>query len=521
MNEKIDQLAALQRSGDLSTQDAAELDNLLRHDVQARKRYVAHLLLEHDLREMDELPSEKDSLPSRLVLASLIGLAAAITLGTILLWPKSPPQIPIVETSATEDHFISSVAVVRRASNLADDAIELCQGKVIQPGTIELTSGLLHLDLHNGVSLVVEAPALFEIVSPDLVKLAHGKLRAQVPPPAQGFRIDTESFDVVDLGTEFAVSVSPHGGGELHVIDGEVELYEKSPGNGAAQLLTAGHGMSLDHQGKRSNFTANPTRFADSNTMRENELRQRRRWQKSFDLLAADPDTVALYDFQSVNGRLPNLATHAAKDSEGIVVGCSLAEGRWSDKSALAFGNPSHRVRIKIPGTFDTLTFAAWVKVESLSLIAVPLIQSERTPARSISWDLRNHGKKTIFKAFFGDQNGAGDAKEDRHRYLSDSIAISESQIATWMHFAVTIDNHNRQIIHYTNGIETFRHSIEDPNPLSIGVADLGNWPSRDWAKGTKWEIRHLIGSMGEFLISKRALTTKDIRRLYAAGRPE
>ncbi len=520
MKNRIDQLADLTRRDALTSHDQQELNAILKRDPEARQRFVGHLLLEHDLRELNDLPLPKSSSSTRLLIPSLIGIAAAIAIAFTLFSGNNNTPTQVTENQI-EDSFLTSVAVVRRTSDLGDQSTTLHPGQVLQPGTIELSSGLLQLDLHNGVSLVVEAPANFDIISSDLLHLNHGKVRAHVPPPAQGFRIETSSFDIVDLGTEFAVSLDPDGKGELHVIDGEVELYEKSSSNKKPQLLTAGRGVGLSHQGKHSDFQANPAHFADSKTLLEGSQRQRQRWQKNFTTLANDPDTLALYDFHPSNGILPNLAVHAPQDSEGIIVGCSLGQGRWPDKNALTFHNPSHRVRTKIPGSFDTLTLATWVKVDSLSLVSLPFIQSQRTEGSRISWDLRKRSKINKNTAFFSDQIGETESKENTHKYRSTKAAITEAQLGTWMHFAVTIDNQNRELIHYVNGQILERLPIAEPRTLSIGIADIGNWPSRDWAKGTKWETRHLIGSMGEFLISKRAFPPRDIRRLHAAGRPE
>ncbi|MGJ8695723.1 MAG: LamG-like jellyroll fold domain-containing protein [Verrucomicrobiaceae bacterium] len=520
MKSRIDQLADLTRRDALTADDQQELNALLKRDPEARQRFVGHLLLEHDLRELNELPHDKPANITRFLIPALIGLAAAITLLASFFW-KADVTPPAITDTPGEEPFLTSVAVVRRVSDLGDQSTTLRSGQVIQPGTIEVSSGLLQLDLHNGVSLVVEAPAQFDIISSDLIHLAHGKIRAQVPPPAQGFRIETTSFDIVDLGTEFAISLDSNGKGELHVIDGEVELYQKTSPNKAAQLLTAGHGVGLDHTGKQTKIQVNPANFADSKTLLEGSQRQRLRWQTHFTALAKDPDTVALYDFQPLNGALPNLATNAAPDSQGIIIGCSSVQGRWPDKTALSFSNPSHRVRTKIPGTFDTLTFATWIKVESLSHVSIPLIQSQRTDGRSLTWDLRKKGQLTQALAFFSDVVGGAGHQDQTYKYLSANPALSDSQFGTWIHLAVTIDNHNKQLVHYVNGQILQTLPINTPHPLVIGIADLGNWPSRDWAKGTKWEIRHLIGSMGEFLISQRVFSPRDIRRLHAAGSPE
>ena len=55
------------------------------------------------------------------------------------------------------------------------------------------------------------------------VTIKSGLARAKVPEPAKGFAVKTESGDIVDLGTEFAIKVGK-GGSDVRVLDGEVEL---------------------------------------------------------------------------------------------------------------------------------------------------------------------------------------------------------------------------------------------------------------------------------------------------------
>ncbi|WP_076421021.1 LamG-like jellyroll fold domain-containing protein [Colwellia sp. UCD-KL20] len=90
-------------------------------------------------------------------------------------------------------------------------------------GEIELSEGYSEIKLNNGVVLVLEAPIKLNLKSVDQVILQHGKLVARVPQNAIGFRIDTPSAEIIDLGTEFGVEVSQNGESQVHVIEGEVK----------------------------------------------------------------------------------------------------------------------------------------------------------------------------------------------------------------------------------------------------------------------------------------------------------
>jgi hypothetical protein len=61
---------------------------------------------------------------------------------------------------------------------------------------------------------------------------------------------------------------------------------------------------------------------------------------------------------------------------------------------------------------------------------------------------------------------------------------------------------------------------IETPRTIGVGIVDIGNWPYKEWAAGTDFEVRNLNGVLDEFLIMKRAWTAEEIKELYEIGRP-
>ncbi len=95
-------------------------------------------------------------------------------------------------------------------------------------GSLELESGTAELTFTQGTRVIVEGPALLEVVSARLLRLDRGKLVARVTPRAIGFTVTTPSVDVVDLGTEFGVEVDEKGKTDVHVLEGKVEV---TPGN--------------------------------------------------------------------------------------------------------------------------------------------------------------------------------------------------------------------------------------------------------------------------------------------------
>ncbi len=526
---RVDELAGKLQFSELTDVEQTELDALLLRNPEARHRFVSHLVLENDLYEDASglLSPEVSTIPFKKVFLAPLAIAAALALGVWFLIQTvafTPDRGPSYASVAKKNKILStSVGIIRRVIGVepTDGKIAIHSGALVYPGILNVATGLVQLDLYSGVSLVVEGPAQLDIVNPDKVILYAGKIRANVPPPARGFRLIAGEHELIDLGTEFGVSVDADGVGELHVIEGEVEVLSEKAAEKGAKLLTTGNAVSLNTDGTSPAIPADGGKFQGTKEMKERGSKRFLNWRKAIFMLASDPDTLALFDFSKTeNNRLSNLAEHSGESSEGIVVGCEVGEGRWAEKSSLDFRNASDRVRVKIPGQFEQLTLATWIKAESIELLSLPFIQSENQQEHSLFWVLHHGHLDRPMTPHFVDTMDPDNSKGIRQTYFSGVEVLSEKQTGAWRHFAVTVDNSAKRVTHFVNGKVVDRIPIDNPRPVGIGLADIGNWPSRDWATDTKWEVRHLIGKMDEFLISKRAFTESEIRTLYKSGHP-
>jgi hypothetical protein len=109
----------------------------------------------------------------------------------------------------------------------ADDAIDL--GRRLQTKTpLRLKKGFAELVFDEGAKVVVEAPAVFELRSESRMSLQSGRVTVLVSEAAQGFRVDTPTSRITDLGTEFGVHVSRHGDAEVQMYQGRARLSLKS-----------------------------------------------------------------------------------------------------------------------------------------------------------------------------------------------------------------------------------------------------------------------------------------------------
>ncbi|MCM8536976.1 MAG: FecR domain-containing protein [Lentisphaeraceae bacterium] len=222
--EILDELLPELMEKSLSPEQKTQLDKILASDEEARQYYHdyidTHISLDwHFAGNSLELPSGLEpvigndqeevkpvkSFPFPLVLLSA---AAAIVIAFVL--PTN--------SSSNSYKVINSVSAV-----WANDGKSFEVGDSISTKKLNLKEGYSELETAEGVKLIVEGPAEFELVSNKEVILNKGKLVAYVPDKNTGFKVHTPQTEVLDLGTEFGVSVGQDGDTEVHVLEGQVE----------------------------------------------------------------------------------------------------------------------------------------------------------------------------------------------------------------------------------------------------------------------------------------------------------
>ena len=93
----------------------------------------------------------------------------------------------------------------------------------LKKGRYHVKEGFTKLKFKSGATVIIEGPADFRIINDMNLFLESGKVVADVPPSAHGFRIDTPTSNTIDLGTRFAVAADKKGKTEIHVIEGLVK----------------------------------------------------------------------------------------------------------------------------------------------------------------------------------------------------------------------------------------------------------------------------------------------------------
>jgi Concanavalin A-like lectin/glucanases superfamily len=240
-----------------------------------------------------------------------------------------------------------------------------------------------------------------------------------------------------------------------------------------------------------------------------------KQWRAGSGRLDKDPSLLVHFDFEQTDTsewRLRN--TSARKDAapDGTIVGCQWTEGRWSDKHALEFRSVNDRVRLDVPGDYDSLTLAAWVRVQGLDRQINSLFMSDGFDAGTVHWSVRHDGVLAL--------TAIGSEPRD-HQICISPPALTLNQFGLWVHLAVVIDGRGKQVVHYLNGGPASEQALNIKPPFRVGAAELGNWNAKGFPKNDPFMIRNFGGAMDEFCLFGRALSADEIRALYSSGKPQ
>ncbi len=522
-NERLERVARLSSQlldGHLTGPERVELNELLRGDPETCERYLElaeiHALLVREIPDVTRSEEGAEILPfplsptpvptrkarSRGRWTVLLASAAAVALlgNAYLLWKDS--VAPVGEPS-----HVAGVAVLSRLVD-ADWGVRdhpPAEGETLAAGPFRLEAGLAQLEFFSGATLIVEGPAELDLDSEWKIRCQSGRLRAFVPEPARGFVIETPDYRAVDLGTEFALRVGDDGESEVHVVEGEVRLDNGT--GGEIRTLLGGDGL------RASGGTFEPVRggggdFVDRREMLQlanaGSSKRYREWLATRATLAADPATLVLFDFENQDPWDRQLLNQRGDGPHAAIIGARWTEGRWPGKGALEFKRITDRVRLDLPGHFDALSFAAWVRIEGFDRWLSSLFLTDGFEPGEVHWQISDKGELIL-----------GISGEGPPNTFSDPV-IHPDDLGKWIHLAVTVDRTTGLVRHYRDGEIVKEESRRDLSPLRIGRAEIGNWQ----AQGIGHPIRSFNGRIDEFLILRRALSPGEMAAIHRAGSP-
>lgn len=537
-SREFDEAVAAVCHGLASDEQMRGLNELLRSDSAARDQYILRLELhsrlasEPDLFVSTEQQASEASLTGRGItlprnvpyidsprrgrkrkLSWVVALAACVALLAAGWWGSRLSQ-PSERKGTTS----KAVAMLNRAVDVQwdqrGDPPRL--GAPLEPGWLRLKSGLAQIVFYSGVRMVIEGPTDLKLISPNEVACQSGRLIAEVPPQAIGFRVSTPQMNVTDLGTSFGLEVKSRRT-ELHVFKGSVEFQPAT--STAKQNLKEGAGSVAESSGPARLISANPKAFASlfdlqlkSSTA---EVLRHEQWRAASSRLDEDPSLLVHFDFEQTDTsewRLHNVSRRKNAAPDATIVGCQWVEGRWPDKHALEFRSVSDRVRLSVPGEFESLTLAAWVRVQGLDRQFNSLFMCDGFEAGTAHWLIRKDGVLGLTAI------GAGSGN---YQICASPPVLALDQLGIWLHLAVVLDGNGKRVVQYVNGLQVSAKALKVNPPFRVGAAELGNWNASGFRENDPSLIRNFSGAMDEFCLFSRALNTDEIRELYSAGKPQ
>jgi hypothetical protein len=520
--------------GNISEADFVRLEAEMLVDPEVRQEYYERVeldsLIDVEIRDRS-ISSEASKVvvyPTRqLPLPWIAGIAAAITFAAVAGWFTGQIAPTMVAREKSEPLARGFGVVAEHVdAKWSGDTPSIQRGEILPDGPLSLASGLVQIDLFSGVALIVEGSADFEILSPMEVRIDSGKVRANVPEQARGFRVHTAAGEVVDLGTEFVLEVDPKRT-EVHVIDGEIEWHPAD-----AEMLPMQKGEAL-HIAKSSGevipIAHDPHRFPGieqlEDTLARGRSKRRDAWLAHSAKLANDPRLLLYYPMNQKDGRDHQIADVSLHNITGSIVRADRTNDRWdSPGAALDFTPAGSRVRVDVPGVHRSLTFYCWARIDSLDRWYNSLFLTDGHEINEPHWQILNDGR--LFFSVKKHETTAADRKQgkrDKYEFYSPRI-WTPAQAGQWFQIATTYDVENRQLAHYINGEFVSREPIEDKwlvETVNIGPASIGNWSDPVYKRDDpSFAVRNLNGAIDEFAIFKTALTEQEIHDLYELGKP-
>ncbi len=160
-------------------------------------------------------------------------------------------------------------------------------------GPITLTSGVVKIEFDCGVKAVIEGPAYFEIQSAKRIVLNEGKLYAQVSNSGRGFRVDTPSSSIIDLGTEFGIHVQNDRSSNVHMVRGRATVEARGANHpSGGRLITEGQARRVRVSGVMDSIDIDRSGFIrDINSVTETYWRGE--WLTVIFLPAQDTDQAS------------------------------------------------------------------------------------------------------------------------------------------------------------------------------------------------------------------------------------
>ena len=465
------------------------------------------------------------------VWAAVVGFVA---IGLLAIMFNNNVQIPHDKSLAAggqvESLEMCSIAKVLRTHDViwAELSEQLRGGSaVVKDKSYTLRSGLVELEMsETGAVVLFEGPCQFKVIHENAVRLVRGRVTAEVKTElAKGFYVDTPQGRIIDLGTEFGVSVNHLGGTRAIVFDGEIILKDQVMVNNASEgvRLVAGEYLDVSREGYIDDRVEEITLYDSIRFTRIKKLDQIKRaengsaydrWALNCEEISRRDDLVCYFNggLQEQQGSvLINRAVGTAgKRHSGIVgkiVNANWSPGRWGNDSALAINNGTEYVSLDITEDFRSVTMMAWVNLNknTKSLYRVFLDNQRYSEPGDLHWQLSE--KMEFQSSVIVSGLGSGSAVS--------TPVIKLVQYNHWHLMSVVFDSGSQSVSYYIDGIFFESLPVEMAHPIHLGASRIGGWDVRGRGNYQGRGFSPLNGRIDSLMIFDRALDGDDILDIF------
>ncbi len=268
-NGDLQRLFELLVAGDITSEDHAILQQKLKEDAYARAAFRERMDLEAGLRTWAsesappltpaEQATNETTLPARRISSMWRYLPAVVVAASILIMARLQPWNHFVAPAkrVAKDGIVNPTVASHLVGSIRQQAD--CEW-VVRPvstsgriaiGKMELSNGVVELRFDSGTDVILEGPCTFDITSIDSARLHAGNVCVNVGELSNGFTLQTPEAQIIDEGTEYAVSLDDDST-DVHVFDGSViwiptTADAQSPTDSFEDRVEAGEAMSYPH----------------------------------------------------------------------------------------------------------------------------------------------------------------------------------------------------------------------------------------------------------------------------------
>lgn len=387
----------------------------------------------------------------------------------------------------------------------ADHSMVYKRGQLIDGQSLfSLRSGLVQLMMNNGTSLIMEGPIELSVGSPMNAFCQSGKVSVRVSDEAKGYELSTPFGSVIDRGTEFFVDV---GINESHtqVLKGKVDINRQ--GFGSIPLIEGSEisfqrdkketinsirkplGLSLDH-------------FIQLASLHQQELKTQREARE--EELDRSLNLIARFSGNDQHNQIiPNASIQGKNICTSLqLTNCGTGSGSLDHTRSIQFERRQSKGAFTLNGKYQSLTFTVSLRLSKLSDQGEMILSSDKflEEPGTCQWKILGSGEICLFLT---------DPDKRQFSFRTDPC-IYNRDCNTWLHLAVVLDEKEKTITHYRDGLPVKTLPWTNVFPLILNNTTVGNIQNESLVLLN----RCFNGAIEELQIWDRALTREEIENI-------